>query len=252
MNRPSRARWLLALIVGAELVGGIGLHAQTESAADFLWVGRFSDSAAEGLPEHWEALKFPKIPKHTEYALVENDGRVVIRAESRAAASGLVRKIKIDLREFPVVSWQWRVDNTIPSSDVTRKDGDDYAARLYITFEYDPDRATFGQKAKYRLGRLLFGDVPIASIAYIWETRTPVGSIVDNPYTDLLKMIVVESGDDKIGRWVSEERNLYEDYKKAFGQEPTQVNSVAIMTDTDNTRESAVAFYGDILFRKAH
>ena len=96
----------------------------------------------------------------------------------------------------------------------------------------------------------MFGDIPIAAINYIWESKVPKGTIVDNAFTDLVKMIVIESGEGEVGHWVEEERNLYEDYKKAFGEEPYLVNGVAIMTDTDNTGESATAYYGDIIFRK--
>ncbi len=63
-------------------------------------------------------------------------------------------------------------------------------------------------------------------------------------------MIVVESGGVKFDRWVNEERNIYEDYIKAFGEEPPLISGVAIMTDTDNTGESATAYYGDIQFAK--
>jgi hypothetical protein len=74
--------------------------------------------------------------------------------------------------------------------------------------------------------------------------------MVPNPYTDRIMMIVVESGADKRNQWVSEERNVSEDYKRAFGEEPPMISGVAIMTDTDNTRESATAYYGDIFFKK--
>ena len=86
---------------------------------------------------------------------------------------------------------------------------------------------------------------------YIWETKTPVGTIVDNAYTDFAKMVIVESGTQKVGMWIDEERNIYEDYKKAFGEEPPMINGVAIMSDTDNTKEQATAYYGDIVFQKS-
>ena len=148
-------------------------------------------------------------------------------------------------------SWRWKVENLLQRSDVSRKDGDDYPARLYITFAYDPDRVSFGKKLKYKAGRALFGDIPIGALNYIWETKTPVGTMIENAYTDFAQMIVVESGPSKVGMWVEEERNIFEDYTKAFGEEPPLINGVAIMSDTDNTKERAVAFYGDITFRKA-
>ena len=217
-----------------------------------LEVGKFS-STEPGieLPKGWKPLTFKKIPKWTTYELVKDGERVVVKATSDASASGLTKEVKIDPKDFPIVRWQWRVENLVQKSNATRKDGDDYPARLYITFEYDPDKVSFGKKLKFKAGQALFGDIPIGAINYVWETNAPVGVILDNAYTDFVKMVVVESGPSKIGLWVDESRNLYEDYKKAFGEEPPMINGVAIMSDTDNTKEQATAYYGDIVFMKA-
>jgi hypothetical protein len=215
-----------------------------------LEVGKFS-AAREGaaLPEGWKPLTFAKVEKHTVYDLVKEGETVVVRARSEAAASGLAREIRIDPRKYPIVRWRWKVANLLQKSDIRRKAGDDYPARLYITFEYEPEKVSSGRRAQYRLGRLIFGDIPIAALNYVWDGKAPAGTIVDNAYTDFAKMIVVRSGAQALGAWVEEERNVYEDYKKAFGGEPPMIKGVAIMTDTDDTRESATAYYGDIVFR---
>jgi hypothetical protein len=141
--------------------------------------------------------------------------------------------------------------NILKRGDVHRKKGDDYPARIYITFEYNPARLGILEKAKYEAIRLLYGEYPpLAAINYIWETKAPKGTMVPNPYTDQVMMIVVESGPAKLNQWVSEERNLYDDYRQAFGEEPPMISGVAIMTDTDNTGEQATAYYGDILFKR--
>ena len=216
-----------------------------------LEVGKFSASEPGGpLPDGWKPLTFKNIPKLTTYELVRDGGRVVIKASSDASASGLTKAVKIDPKEFPVVRWQWKVDNLLKTSDATRKDGDDYPARLYITFEYDPDKVSIGKKLKYKAGQVLFGDIPIGAISYVWERKAPVGAVIDNAYTDFVKMVVVESGPQKIGAWADESRNIYEDYTKAFGEEPPLINGVAIMSDTDNTKERVTAYYGDIVFEK--
>jgi hypothetical protein len=98
---------------------------------------------------------------------------------------------------------------------------------------------------------MLFGDMPVAAINYIWDNRMPKETIVTSAYTDQSRLIVVESGTENLGRWMEEERNVYEDYRKAFGDEPPLVNGIAIMTDTDNTEDTATAYYGDIVFKKA-
>lgn len=236
------------------LMLGIALWSQSVLAENgtMLEVGKFSSSEPGRIPpEGWKPLTFKKIPKLTTYELVKDGERVVVKATSDASASGLTKEVKIDPKEFPIVRWHWRVDNLVQKSNATRKDGDDYPARLYITFEYDPDKVSFGKKLKFKAGQALFGDIPIGAINYVWETNAPLGAILDNAYTDFVKMVVVESGPRKVGLWVDESRNVYEDYKKAFGEEPPMINGVAIMSDTDNTKEQATAYYGDIVFMKA-
>ena len=213
-------------------------------------VGKFSDAVVgDGRPPGWEPLTFKKIEKHTLYSLVKDDGTAVVKAVSEASASGLIRKIQINPEEYPIVRWRWKVSNILKKGNVQRKDGDDYPARLYITFEYDPGKLSFSERLKYQAAKLWYGEYPpLAAINYIWESHTSIGTMVPNPYTDRVMMIVVEGGADKLNQWMNEERNVYEDYKRAFGEEAPLISGVAIMTDTDNTGESATAYYGDILF----
>ena len=243
-----RARVQLCLLTVGILVIPAWLWAQGGSTLE---VAKFSASAAGAdFPDGWKPLTFKKVPKLTTYELVKDGEVVVVKAVSEASASGLTKAVSIDPREYPIVRWKWKVENLLKNSDVSRKDGDDYPARLYITFNYDPDKVSFGRKLKYKAGQAIFGDIPIGALNYIWETKTPVGTIIENAYTDFAQMIVVESGPQKVGIWVDEERNVYEDYKKAFGEEPPMINGVAIMSDTDNTKEQATAYYGDIVFQR--
>ena len=214
-----------------------------------LKVGAFSAAAAGAeLPDSWTPLTFKKIERQTQYEVVKDGGMSVVKAVSEASASGLTKAVTIDRREYPIVRWRWMVENLLQKSDFNRKDGDDYPARLYITFAYEPDKVSFGKKLKYKAGQALFGDIPIGALNYIWDGKSPVGAMVDNAFTSFAKMIVVESGAQRVGAWVEEERNVYEDYRLAFGEEPPAISGVAIMTDTDNTKERAVAYYGDIVF----
>ncbi|MCE3222167.1 MAG: uncharacterized protein K0S58_347 [Nitrospira sp.] len=217
-----------------------------------LEVGRFS-AATEGsvLPEGWKPLTFKKVERHTQYEVVKDGSTFVVKAVSEASASGLTKDVTIDLHEYPIVRWRWKVENLLRKGDVNSKAGDDYPARLYITFAYEPDKVRFGRKLKYKAGQALFGNIPIGALNYIWDGTSPIGTIVDNAFTDFAKMIVVESGPHAVGTWVEEERNVYADYRLAFGEEPPAVNGVAIMSDTDNTKEHAVAYYGDIVFVRA-
>ncbi len=215
-------------------------------------VGKFSaETVEDNLPANWKPLTFKKIERHTVYSIVRDNDTVVVKAVAEASASGLIREIKINPKEYPIVQWRWKVSNVLKKGDVHRKEGDDYPARLYITFEYDANKLSFFERTKYEMVRLFYGRYPpLGAINYIWESRASKGTMVPNPYTERVMMIVVESGQEKLDQWVSEERNIFEDYKKAFGEEPPMISGVAIMTDTDNTGEKATAYYGDILFNR--
>jgi len=220
-------------------------------AEDIVVVGAFSSVAKGSLPPDWKPLIFKKQKgaNQTEYAVVRDGKTTVVRAESRATASGLEHEVTVDLKEYPVLRWRWKVEHVVASGDPNRKDKDDYAARVYVTFEYEPDKTSFAKKLKYKTTRLLFGDVPFGAISYVWDSRTPVGTVMDSPHMgDFVKLVVVENGSARVGQWVDEERNVYEDYRRAFGNDPPRVEGVVIMTDTDNTGEHATAFYGDLAF----
>ena len=216
-----------------------------------LEAGLFSTAmAGDALPHGWQPLTFSRIERQTDYSLVDAAGPVVVKAVSNQSASGLTRVIAVDPAAYPVIQWRWKVNNVLLKGDVSSKAGDDYPARIYISFAFDPERASYLQRLEYKAARLVLGkDVPYRAISYIWGSSSPVGTMIANPYTDRVMMFVVQSGRGKSGQWISEERNVYEDYQQAFGEEPTMISGVAIMTDTDNTEESAVAWYGDIVFR---
>lgn len=238
---------------GQRLIGGIILAlllmaGAATGAEERLVIGDFSAAPQpDKLPQDWSPLVFEKIPTHTNYRHVVVDGRGVIEAQSNGGSSGLVRKMKIDPAQYPVITWQWKVSNVLQKGDVTKKSGDDYPARIYITFSYDPAKVGFWEKVKFNAVKLFYGEYPpIAAINYIWANKAKPGLAVPNPYTERVRMIVVESGDEKAGQWLSERRNIVDDYRQAFHEEPPAISGIAIMTDTDNTGESATAWYGDI------
>jgi hypothetical protein len=219
-----------------------------------LVVGQFS-SLKPGMesPPGWEPLVFKKIERHTRYELVTEDDVVAVKAVSAAAASGLIRKIQIDPLAYPIVEWRWKIRNVLQKGDVTQKEGDDYPARIYITFAYDPSKLSFTDSIRYKAAKLLFGEYPPTGVInYIWGNHAAIGTTVPSPYAARDMMIVVDTGEEDINQWVTQKRNLLEDYRNAFHTDPPLISGVAIMTDTDNTGESATAFYGDIIFKQLH
>jgi hypothetical protein len=215
-------------------------------------VGKFSVGApGESLPSGWRVWQLSGLKRPTEYRLVDHEGRTVVFARSTASASGLVAPVSVDLNEYPYLHWHWKVPALIEGADNSRRQTEDSPVRIVVTFD--------GDKSKLSLEDRLFADqfrmftkqeFPYAILMYIWENRAPVGTVIENLHTSRIRMIVAESGTDGLGRWRAQTRNVYDDYRRAFGEDPPRVRSVGIMTDSDNTGASAVAYYGDILFQR--
>ena len=226
--------------------------------ADTLMVGAFSTlKAGAALPENWKPLGVASAKNATRYTLVKDEDEngigaiTVVRAEAQASAAGLSRNIKINPAEYPRVKWRWKISNVLKNSDIRTKAGDDYPARVYVMFDYPLEKLSFAERAKLRLARTLHDPhLPAATLCYVWDGKAPAGTIVPSSYTNLMRMIVVESGSARVNQWLAVERNVAVDFKAAFGDEAPAISAVAIATDTDNTGESAVAFYGDISFYK--
>ncbi|HHZ88087.1 MAG TPA: DUF3047 domain-containing protein [Chromatiaceae bacterium] len=211
-------------------------------------VGPFSTwSPSAGLGDDWKTVTFKNVDHQTHYTLTVDNGTTIIRADSQNSASLLARKIDIDPEVSPILRWRWKILDTISKGNVHHKSGDDYAARLYITFDYDRRNLDFFDRVKAEVFNLFYGEYPpLRAITYIWDHNNPQGLVVANPYTDNVMMFVIESGSKNSRRWVHEQRNVVDDYRAAFGEPAPRINGIALMTDSDNTGASATAWYGDI------
>jgi hypothetical protein len=162
----------------------------------------FKPVGSDSLPQDWKPLTFPKIARHTSYALEKRGEVFWIKAESRNSASALVREIQVDAKIYPILRWRWRVENTIQKGDERKKEGDDYAARVYVNFRYDPEKASLWEKTQYGLAYSIYGHYPPkGALNYIWANKIERGKAVDSAYTSRSKMIAVESGPERIGTW---------------------------------------------------
>lgn len=226
----------------------LALLAVAETKADAEPVPPFSTQADIGTPDSgWEPLIFPNIDDRTVYSFKKEGDIRVVQAETDNSASGLITRVQLDPTEYPVLSWRWKISNVYESGDARSKEGDDYPARVYVAFAFEPDKAGFFERMKRKAASALFGaELPGRSLNYIWANKLAVGEIVPNPYSDATRMIAVSSGDTQAGRWVSVERNILADYREAFGEEPPGIVGIGIMSDSDNTGEAATAWYGDI------
>jgi hypothetical protein len=153
-------------------------------------------------------------------------------ARADSAASGLFREFKFDTEDWPILSWRWKVVKLPEKGDVYSKETDDYGARVYVVF---PRFLRWRTK----------------TINYIWARTLPRGESVPNPWLpDNAVMIAVRSGYDSLGVWITEKRNVYEDYRRLFGGDPPDAGAIAVMTDSDNTGGEAEAYYDDFILLK--
>ncbi len=212
---------------------------------------RFSSLSPGGpLPPSLQPFAFESRPRRTEYALVEDEGRTVLRARADASTSGIMRELRVDPRTHPMLVWRWKVTRLLVKSDLATRDGDDFPARLYVTFDLEPSALPTGERLQIEVARMLYGPrLPVAALCYVWDANAPAETFAPNAYTDRVRMVVVESGAVNVGRWVRYERNVADDFRRAFGIEPPAISAVIVSTDTDNTGERAESYYGDVEFR---
>lgn len=186
-------------------------------------VGNFASGDKSG----WEEQEFKG---KVNYSVVKvGNGAHALEARSSGTASGLHKKVSVDLEKTPYINWTWRVTNTLKGVDETTKKGDDYPARIYVILS----------------GGLLFWKTQ--ALNYVWSsTERPTDASWPNAYTSSVVMLAVDSGNSKAGTWVTHKRNLREDLKRQLGKDVKHVDAIAVMSDTDNSGQSTTAYYGNI------
>ncbi len=208
----------LSAILIAVVFFGFGMQVRAESSVP---LAEFSS----GSVGEWQAREFAG---ETLYRIVDLDGRKVLEASSEGSASSLYLDRHIDLEKTPVLEWSWRIDGILDIADERRKEGDDFAARFYVIA---PGGRIFNR--------------PLA-ICYVWSNQNQPGEEWANPFTSKVKMFPLDSGGEGVGEWRTHRRNVVEDFQNLFGYEATKLLGVAIMTDSDNTKLSSRAWYGDV------
>ena len=181
----------------------------------------------------WWLVKYFAVPS-TRYSKTGS----IIKAESLGARSSLFKEVKEKEKDDPILSWTWKVSNVVRSAIETRKDRHDAAARVMVVF---------GREKSYKL----FGKEPAGlRIEYIWASHLPRGQRFDHPADKDCRIFVLESGEGRVGQWVSESRNIHKDFKEAFKADPPGVTAIGIQTDTDHSNERVTAFYSEPALKK--
>ncbi len=195
--------------------------ASTDDIPD-LKIGFFSEMDLAG----WKEKSFNG---NTEYKIRSVDGYKFLQASADMSASALYKRVKIDLNKTPILNWSWMINERLPVLTEEVKNGDDYSARVYVIVK----RGLAPWKSN--------------ALNYVWSSRTSKNAW-PNAFTSKAIMIPLRYQKDFENEWHSEKVNVKEDFKKYFGLDVDHIDGVAIMTDTDNSRLSASASYGDIDF----
>lgn len=187
-----------------------------------------------GIPVGWE---LEALHNHHQISLERlQNGRFGVRLVSEGSSFGLHKTIEVDLNEYPILSWRWKVARLPSAGDIREKTKDDQAAQVYVVFPHPMFR--------FRS----------PTIGYIWDSNAPAGTIADGhaPMTPI-RVMVLRSGRQRLGEWVEERRNVAQDYQHLFGKDPvSKVGRVAIWINTQHTKSTAEATFADLQFLRAN
>jgi len=195
-------------------------------AADQVVIADFSSAVdASSVPAGWQVKE--KSGK-AAFAVVKDDGVAAVRLRSANTSFSLQKEVLVNLQQYPVLTWKWKVTKLPVGADFRKSDTDDQAAQLFLAF------------SKTR------------AIVYIWDTTAPEGTMGNaaGPFFMSIKSVVVRSGKNGTGSWLTESRNVYDDYRKLFGEEPGDIRGVRMQINSQHTGTSAESFFADVVFKK--
>lgn len=205
-----------------------------EAAPELIKVEDWSAAAVgtKGIPPRWKSGQNWGRPAYD--FVVEQDGSAkVLHLKSHGDSSTIAKEVKVNLKETPLLEWQWKAISLPKGGDSRVKAADDQALQLYITFERFPS---------FVRSRI---------IGYVWDSTAPEGTLIKSEKSSLVTYVVLRSGGANLGKWLTESRNVFEDYKRIYGEDPEDnLKSIAIAIDSDDTKSSAEGYVGEILFRK--
>lgn len=213
------------LLIGLTALSTI---AETATPARIIVADSFNRLGADGLPPGWSLKQW--FGGGHEIQIVQDDNRSVLRLISKRNSFGVYRKLEFNIKDYPFLTWRWKVTVLPEGGDVREKNTDDQAAQIYVMFPRFPST------------------VNTRLVGYIWENKTPQGIRAISKKSSNTRYIVLQSGPKKLNQWIQEGRNVYEDYKELFGEDPPAAGGVTLMIDSDDTRSSAESYFDRIQF----
>lgn len=221
-------RAVLAIILMAALFSPAAVKA-IETEGGLINLLKVSAEAGRKRLEGW---KIKEWRGKADIDIVETETGHAIHLKSRSTSTALYKEIKFDARQYPVIKWKWKAVKLPKGADVRRRDSDDQALQIYVTFEKWPS--------------IISTSLNTRTVGYIWDTSAPADTVVTSRKSSSTRYIVVRSGQGEVGEWIEEERNVYEDYKRLFREDPPKGTAVSVMIDSDDTKSYAESFVGEI------
>lgn len=205
-------------------------QAEPSATQSIVMIEKFSRTTANnGIPSGWEAKENEG---KVDCSIIKDEtGNSVLHIKSKGTSAGIHKPVEIDIKQYSYFSWKWRITKLPPKGDVRKRSTDDQAGNIYIVFP-----GGFPEPIRSKI------------ISYLWESNAPKGLMTTSPKRGNTKNVVLESGTEKLGKWVMEKRNIYEDYKKLFNEEPPKAVKICIWIDSDDTESEAEAYYDDLIF----
>jgi hypothetical protein len=194
----------------------------------------------------WQPFEFP-FKRATRYSAVTLDGQAVIQADADNSVSLYRRVVLVQPDELGHLAFSWMVPQLITQADLSVQEREDAPVRLVLAFDGDFSKLPVKDRLLFDLFEGVIGESPpYATLMYVWDNHAPVGSVIVAARTSRIRKIVVDSGPTQTSVWRFHNRDIASDFRKAFGEEPGALTSVALMTDADNTRTHVRAFYGEV------
>ncbi len=185
-----------------------------------------------GIPSGWTGESFGRQAAY-DFTVEQDAAKRVLHLKSHNEHSTIARNItgQVNLKETPILEWSWKATTLPIGGDLRRKETTDMAAQLYVVWQRSP--------------ALLRSRI----IGYVWDGTTPVGTIVKSKKTGTVTFVVMRSGSEDLGKWLTEHRNVAEDYAKIFGESADDPRVITISIDSNDTHSTAESFMGPIVFR---
>ena len=240
---------LFSLILASAVLAGCASAPQSPKAEAVPSQLPLVFGAADKL--RWQPLQLPG-KLRTAFRLDQQAGRACVQAEAVGSASMLRHKLRVGAEQLGHLHFEWQVANLLEGADMTQREAEDSPVRVVLAFDGDRRQFSARNAMLSELTRAVTGeDMPYAMLMYVWSNDLPVGTVITNPRTDRIRKIVVESGPQRLRQWLRYERDIAADFERAFGEPMGPLQSIAIMSDADNTQGRTQAWYGEIALRPA-